>query len=115
MWKLEIVEPVREWLHALRKDDPELARQIAARIQLLITDGPGLGRPLVDSLAGERARRIGLKELRTHGTIRIAFVFHSGVVVLLLASGDKRTVASRKFYTRLIEDAEQQYAAWLDD
>ncbi|MGP3954680.1 type II toxin-antitoxin system RelE/ParE family toxin [Nonomuraea sp. 3N208] len=113
MWKLEIVEPVREWLRTLRKDDPELSRDIAEAISVVLEIAPAFRRPLVDSLAGEAAKSIGLKELRACGTLRIAFVAHGGTVVLLLSHGDKRNVDSKKFYSELIDVALERYRQWL--
>jgi hypothetical protein len=111
-YDLAIVEPVKAWLRSLRKDDPERGRQIAARLELL-RDGPGRHpRELVAALTGDAARSIGLLELRTHGTIRIAFVYHAGTVVVLLAHGDKRNVNSRMFYDTLIDEALRQYERW---
>ncbi|MFI6323354.1 type II toxin-antitoxin system RelE/ParE family toxin [Nonomuraea sp. NPDC050556] len=112
---MEIVEEVRCWLRSLRKDDPELGIQIAARIELLL-DGPGRRpRDLVASLRGDTARSISLLELRTHGTIRIAFVYHAGTVVLLLSHGGKRNLKSGRFYDQLIDEAVDRYHRWQAD
>ncbi|NRQ38400.1 hypothetical protein HII36_42220 [Nonomuraea sp. NN258] len=90
----------------------ETASPAAARLELL-RDGPGRHpRELVATLNGEAARSISLLELRTHGTIRIAFVYHAGTVVVLLARGDKRGVNSGKFYDALIDEALRQYELW---
>ncbi|MGI5282842.1 type II toxin-antitoxin system RelE/ParE family toxin [Nonomuraea polychroma] len=111
-YDLAIVKPVKAWLRSLRKEDPERGRQIAARLELL-RDGPGRHpRELVAALTGDAARSISLLELRTHGTIRIAFVYHAGTVVVLLAHGDKRSVSSRMFYETLIDEALRQYELW---
>jgi len=69
----------------------------------------------VDSLAGIRARSRKLKELRLEGTVRIAFVYYDGSIVLLLAHGDKRGVSSAKFYDRLVESAIEQYDVWIEE
>jgi hypothetical protein len=114
MWKLELVEEVREWLHTLRRDDRELSHQVADVIQTVLSEGPGLGRPLVDTLSGSKAKAITLKEMRAAGTIRIAFVYHGGTLLLLLASGDKRGTDSAKFYDTLIDQAVSRYDRWLD-
>lgn len=115
-WDLDSVEPVKEWLRGLRTKDPELSKKIASDLQTLKVGGVTVDhRPLVDSLAGPAARRIGLKELRTEGTIRIAFVRHAGVIILLLAHGDKRHKDSARFYDKLITEAVEQYEKWLAD
>ena len=114
-WRLEIRPAVRDWLRQIRKEDRQLAWNIAQAIQMVLDAGPGLGRPLVDSLKGREARRIGLKEMRAEGTLRIAFVFHGGTVLVLLAHGDKRDISSTRFYRELIAGAVAEYEAWLDE
>jgi hypothetical protein len=102
-------------VRGLRKDDPELARQAADAIQTVLLLAPAFRRPLIDSLEGEEAKRVGLKEIRTSGTIRIAFVAYGGSIVLLLAHGDKRPANSGKFYAELIETAVRRFEAWLEE
>ncbi len=60
--RLVITAQVRDWLHGLRSDDPVTRRLVAEAIDRLIDDGPSLGRPLVDRIAGSRLHN--LKELR---------------------------------------------------
>src|SRR5437868_8502820 len=73
-WGLASVDPVKEWLHSLRSTDRELLLKISADLEALRRGGPGMDhRPMVDSLTGDAAKSIKLKELRTEGTIRIAF------------------------------------------
>ena len=43
---------MRDWPRALRQDDPDTYRSVNVAIDLLAEAGPGLGRPLVDTLAG---------------------------------------------------------------
>lgn len=113
-WDLVIVEPVKEWLHGLRSTDRDLLIKISTDLETLRLGGPGIDhRPMVDSLSGDAAKAIRLKELRTEGTIRIAFVRHGGVIILLLAHGDKRHKNSAKFYGQLINEAVGRYQKWL--
>ena len=111
MWKLEIRPVVRDWLRSLRSTDRRLAQQIAQAIQAVLDGGPGMGRPLVDTLTGTTIRN--LKEIRQPGTIRILFVFHGGTVLLLLAGGDKRD--DPDFYNQMIKQAEIEYAQWQEE
>ena len=55
-------------------------------IDLLAEHGPGLGRPLVDTIHGSTIAN--LKELRP-GTVRILFAFDPWRSSILLAAGDK--------------------------
>lgn len=60
--KLVMTRQVRDWLHALRTGDPVTRRLVSQAIDQLLDDGPQLGRPLVDRIAGSRLHN--LKELR---------------------------------------------------
>ena len=76
--------------------------------------GPGLGRPLVDTVRGSVIKN--LKELRPGSSgrseIRILFVFHAGRVILLLAGGDKAG-SWKSWYDQNIHLAERRYAGWV--
>lgn len=60
--KLVMTSQVRDWLHALRSGDPVTRRLVAEAIDRLLDDGPALGRPLADRIAGSQLHN--LKELR---------------------------------------------------
>jgi hypothetical protein len=60
--KLVMTRQVRDWLHALRSGDSVTRRLVAEAIDLLLDDGPALGRPLADRITGSRLHN--LKELR---------------------------------------------------
>ena len=64
-WDVYVVTEVREWIEEL--DDATHARVVQA-IDALAEGGPGLGRPLVDTISGSSIQN--LKELRP-GTVRI--------------------------------------------
>ncbi len=66
--------------------DPDTARRIVAALDALAEVGPGLGRPLVDTIRGSSLTN--LKELRV-GTARILFVFDRWRSSILLVAGDK--------------------------
>jgi len=80
-------------------------------IDLLAEYGPGLGRPLVDTIHGSSIAN--LKELRP-GTVRILFVFDPWRSCILLVSGDK---AGRwnEWYREAIPMAEQRYEIYLKE
>lgn len=52
--RLVMTGQVRDWLHALRSGDPVTRRLVAEAIDRLMDDGPSLGRPLADRIAGSR-------------------------------------------------------------
>jgi DNA-binding XRE family transcriptional regulator len=75
--RLVITGQVRDWLHGLRSGDPVTRRLVAEAIDRLIDEGPSLGRPLADRIAGSRPNN--LKELRPGSSgaseVRILFIF----------------------------------------
>jgi hypothetical protein len=68
-WQVYVVNEVRDWINSL--DDATHTRVVQA-IDSLADVGPGLGRPLVDTIHG--SFMANLKELRP-GTVRILFAF----------------------------------------
>jgi hypothetical protein len=78
-------------LPALVKQDPETARLVRAAVRVLGEDGPGLGRPLVDSVKGSHVKN--LKELRPGSSgrseIRILLAFDPLRRAILLTAEDK--------------------------
>lgn len=113
--RLVITAQVRDWLHALRSGDPVTRRLVAEAIDRLIDDGPALGRPLVDRIAGSRLHN--LKELRPGSSgaseVRILFIFDPVRNVVLLVAGDK-SGRWREWYAEAIPAAEALYEAYLE-
>jgi hypothetical protein len=107
-WEIYVVNEIREWIDGL--DETTHARVVQA-IDLLAEAGPGLGRPLVDSIHG--SAMANLKELRP-GTVRILFAFDPWRSSILLVAGDK---AGRwnAWYQVAIPLAEQRYEAYLKE
>jgi hypothetical protein len=107
-WEIFIVDEVREWIDSL--DDAAHARVVQA-LDALAAGGPGLGRPLVDTVYG--SSMANLKELRP-GTVRILFAFDPWRSSILLVAGDK---AGRwtQWYREAIPLAEQRYETYVKE
>ncbi|WP_214111223.1 type II toxin-antitoxin system RelE/ParE family toxin [Acrocarpospora catenulata] len=105
-WEIYVVDEVREWIESL--DDATHARVVQA-IDALAEGGPGLGRPLVDTITNSTIKN--LKELRP-GTVRILFAFDPWRSSILLVAGDK---AGRwnEWYDEAIPLAEKRYGIYL--
>ena len=69
VWDVEYTDQFEEWWESLSVDE-QAAIDVA--IEVLQEKGPGLGRPLVDTVKG--SRHSNMKELRPGGFIRILFV-----------------------------------------
>ncbi len=112
-WDVRVLEEVESWLLALDDGSYDL---VAAAIDKLAEDGPALGRPLVDKIAGSRIHN--LKELRPGSAgsseIRILFVFDPRRRAVLLVAGDKAGNWHR-WYRWNVPFAERRYDEWLRD
>ncbi|GHG36060.1 MULTISPECIES: type II toxin-antitoxin system RelE/ParE family toxin [Amycolatopsis] len=107
-WEIYVVDEVLEWIERL--DDATHARVVQA-IDALAEGGPGLGRPLVDTIVGSRIQN--LKELRP-GTVRILFVFDPWRASVLLVAGDKAGQWNA-WYREAIPLAEDRYDRYLKE
>jgi hypothetical protein len=88
--------------------------ELLAHIELLEQFGPRLGRPRADTLKG--SRHANIKELRfdaADGVWRVAFAFDPNRKAILLVAGDKSGVSERRFYRRLIEQADARFDGHL--
>lgn len=87
-WSVIVHPAVDEWLKAIDKNTFE---QIAAAVRELSATGPGLGRPLADTVKG--SRHSNMKELRPGSSgrseVRILFAFDKQRQAILLVAGDK--------------------------
>jgi hypothetical protein len=83
-------------------------------INALEAEGPGLGRPLVDTIKGSPVQN--MKELRPgsrgRSEIRILFVFDPARQAVLLVAGDKAGNWTG-WYRENIPLAARRYTAWL--
>ncbi|PJE96649.1 DNA-binding protein [Streptomyces carminius] len=107
-WEIVLVDEVREWISGL--DGPVLARVVQA-LDALAEGGPGLGRPLVDTIHGSSMAH--LKELRP-GTVRILFAFDPWRSSILLVAGDK-SGRWNEWYREAIPLAEQRYETYVKE
>lgn len=107
-WEIYVVNEVRDWIDGL---DVATHQRVVAAIDLLAETGPGLGRPLVDTIQGSAIPN--LKELRP-GTVRILFCFDPWRSAILLVAGDK---AGRwaDWYDEAVPLAEQRYESYLKE
>ena len=114
-WTIVVVEPVRSWLHDLRRSDRRTLIAISAALDALAEEGPALGRPLVDTIRGSAVAN--LKELRPGSSgsseIRLLFVFDPVRQAVLLVGGDKAGNWQR-WYETAIPLAERVYSEHLE-
>jgi len=106
VWDVEFTDQFEAWWDTLTAEEQQ---SIDAAVRLLEQRGPGLGRPLVDSI--ERSRHANMKELRA-GTIRVLFAFDPRRSAILLIGGDKRD-RWQEFYEETIPLADDLFDAHL--
>jgi hypothetical protein len=88
---------------------------LASTAALLTSQGPMLGRPHADTLAG--SRHANMKELRftaDGGVWRVAYAFDPQREAILLVAGDKAGVAQQRFYKVLIAKADARFDEHLE-
>ncbi|UWE12539.1 type II toxin-antitoxin system RelE/ParE family toxin [Actinacidiphila bryophytorum] len=105
-WDIYLVDEVRDWIGGL--DDAAHARVVQA-LDALAEGGPGLGRPLVDTIHG--SVMANLKELRP-GSVRILFAFDPWRSSILLVAGDKAGQWN-EWYREAVPLAEQRYEMYV--
>lgn len=104
---------VEHWYLELCRRDPGAAAKVEQAIELLAEEGPTLGRPFVDKIAGSQLHKLKeLRPTRSGSHIRILFVFDPARQAILLVAGDKAQ-GWRRWYDVSIRIAEHRYAAWL--
>lgn len=115
-WEILMTTQVEEFLDALYDEDRDSHRLVNQAILVLERNGPGEGRPLVDSITASRITN--MKELRPPSAgrteVRILFVFDPWRSAVLLVAGDKSGKWSR-WYRRAVPEAEDLYALYLKE
>lgn len=106
MWEVD-VDLIEEWLGDV---DDNTYDQITAALEILAEQGPGLGRPLVDSIVGSRHKN--MKELRPGSSgrseVRMLFAFDPRRRAIMLLAGDKQGAWS-KWYRKNVPEADDRY------
>jgi hypothetical protein len=102
VWEVEFTDRFGEWWDTLTMSEQQ---SIDAAVGVLEQRGPGLGRPLVDTVEG--SRHANMKELRA-STMRVLFAFDPARSAILLIGGDKRD-RWQQFYAEMIPLADQLF------
>ena len=90
-WEVSLHEDVEAWYLSICGSDPATAGLIEQAIDQLVTDGPSLGRPLVDRIKGSRFHNMKVLRPASSGAteIRILFAFDPRREAIFLVAGDK--------------------------
>jgi hypothetical protein len=102
-WDVESTIGYDKWFSRL---PVETQRSIVARVDVLAEEGPGLGRPLVDTVKG--SKHPNMKELRVPGAVRILFAFDNERNAVLLVGGSKRG-QWQAWYRKAIKEADRLF------
>jgi hypothetical protein len=91
MWEVRLHPEVEAWFLDLCRIVPTTADLVAEAIDVLVEQGPALGRPLVDRLKGSMYHN--MKELRPGSAgsteVRMIFAFDPVREAVFLVAGDK--------------------------
>lgn len=107
-WEVVALDEFERWYLAL---DTASRARVYDRVAQLEQDGPGLGRPVVETI--KTSRHPNMKELRS-GTIRVLFVFDPNSNAVLLLGGDKRGDWTG-WYEQHVPRADDLYDDYLND
>lgn len=108
-WVVEVTDQFGDWYKSL---DERSRDRVVAGVELLEEDGPGLGRPFVDTIKG--SRHANMKELRPRGgNLRVLFAFDPRRMAILLIGGDK-TNRWEGWYRDFIPIADRLYDEHLE-
>lgn len=112
MWEIETAL-LEDWSMSLPSDDYDL---LFAALEVLSSEGPALGRPLVDTIKGSTVKN--LKELRPGSSgrseVRVLFAFDPARRAIMLVADDKAGNWQR-WYRKNTPVAEQRYRDHLEE
>ena len=111
VWEVEVSDEFRAWYEGLNTGE---RMSIATCVELLESNGPGLGRPYVDTLNGSTYPN--MKELRVQHQgrpYRILFAFDPRRNAYLILGGDK--TGDKDWYVDAIRRADAIYAQHLKE
>ena len=110
-WEVEYTDQFGGWWEGLSVEQQEA---LDDRVMLLAEVGPGLGRPVVDTITG--SRHANMKELRASqgGALRVLFAFDPRRQAILLLGGDK-SGRWNEWYRRAIPEADELYDSHLEE
>ena len=88
--------------------------ELLARLKLLESFGPGLGRPNVDTLEGSKFANMKELRFRLDGLWRFAFAFDPERNAIVLVGGNKIGSNQSRFYRDLIRMADRRFTAHIE-
>jgi hypothetical protein len=111
VWEVEVTDEFLGWWSRLTTDQQEA---LTDRIDVLVEQGPDLGRPIVDRIHSSRHQ--SMKELRAAkgGVLRVLFSFDPRRQAILLLGGDK-TGEWNEWYEWSVPLADDLYDHYLDE
>lgn len=109
-WDVEYTDQFEDWFADL---DENAQESVIATVEVLVKRGPGLRRPLVDTI--KTSRYTNMKELRPRGgNLRILFAFDPRRMAILLIGGDK-SHRWEAWYQENVPVADRLYAEYLEE
>ena len=109
-WEVEFTDQFAEWWDELAEEEQDA---VTAAVQVLERRGPGLGRPLVDTI--KQSRHKNMKELIPPASaIRVLFAFDPRRAAILLIGGNK-SGAWGGWYDRMVPVADDLFDEHLRD
>ena len=112
MWTVITTDHFDEWFDYQADDVQE---KILAALVALQSGGPGIGRPLVDTINASHHKN--MKELRVQhkgDPLRVFFAFDPKRQAIILCAGNK-VGNEKRFYKQMIPIADKEFSKHLTD